>query len=158
MRTRTLKTAVICVASLVLSACASQRNLLQSPAVDLTSVQVSEISFSQQTFLLGLSVSNPNPVPLPVRSVQYQVRINDQNFAGGEAVSEFTVPARGNEDIVISVNLDLLRSSAQLSSLIRSGVRDNLDYELNGNIGIDLPMAPTLDFSNSGTIIVQADW
>lgn len=140
-----------------LAGCASSGSLLHPPAVNLTSVEVSEMTFDNQTFLLGFNVSNPNPVPLPVRSLEYNVRLNDQNFAGGEAESSFTVPAGGDEDIVISVDLDLLRSGAQLTSIIRSGVKDNLNYELNGRLGVDLPTEPALNFSDTGTIMVQSE-
>lgn len=140
-----------------LSACANQGGLLHPPAVNLTSVEVSEMDFDNQTFLLGFNVSNPNPIPLPIRSVEYRVRLNDQNFAGGETQSDFTIPAGGDEDFVISVDLDLLRSGAQLTSIIRSGVKDNLNYEVHGNLGVDLPMEPVLSFSNTGTIMVQSE-
>ena len=140
-----------------MTACGSSGGLLRPPAVNLTSVEVSEMTFDNQTFLLGLNVSNPNPIPLPVRSVSYHVRLNNQNFAGGETQSNFTIPAGGDENIVISVDLDLLQSGAQLTSIIRSGVKDNLNYELDGNLGVDLPTEPELSFSQSGTIMVQSE-
>ena len=140
-----------------LAACASNNSLLTPPAVDLTSVEVSAMTFTNQTFLLGFNVSNPNPVPLPVRSVKYRVFLNDENFAGGETLGNFTVPARGDEDFVISVDLNLLQSGAQLTSIIRSGVKDNVNYEVHGDLAVDLPLAPTLSFSNAGTIMVQSE-
>lgn len=137
--------------------CASSGSIVESPAVDLTSVQVSEMSFTSQTFLLGFKVDNPNPFPIPVRAVNYRVRLNDQPFAGGETQSDFTVPAGGAEDFVISVDLDLLKSGMQLTSILRSGVNDRVSYEVLGDLDVDIPLVPTLRFSNSGTIMVQSD-
>lgn len=137
--------------------CASNGSLVESPAVDLTSVQVSAMSFTSQTFLLGFKVDNPNPFPIPVRAVNYRVRLNDQPFAGGETQSNFTVPAGGVEDFVISVDLDLLKSGMQLTSILRSGVSDRVNYEVLGDLDVDIPLAPTLRFSNSGTIMVQSE-
>ena len=127
------------------------------PAVDLTHVEVSEVTLASQTFLLGFNVSNPNPFPLPVRSVRYRVRLNDHNFAGGETQSNFTIPAGGDESFVISVDLDLLQSGARLTSIIRSGVRNDLNYQLDGDLAIDIPMSPSVRFSSSGTVMVQSE-
>ena len=143
------------LATLVIFGCAGGEALIRAPAVNLTSVEVSKLSFSNQTFLLGFSVSNPNPFPLPVKTVRYRVRLNDQSFAGGETQGNFTIPAGADESFVISVDVDLLRSGARLTSIVRSGVRDSLDYEVNGNLDIDIPTTPSIKFSSSGTIMVQ---
>lgn len=137
--------------------CASSGSLVRSPTVDLTSVEVSDMSFTNQTFLLGFSVNNPNPFPIPVKAVSYQVRLNNENFAGGETQSDFTVPAGGDENFVISVDLNLLKSGAHLTSIVRSGMRDRIDYEVLGDLAVDIPLVPSLRFSNSGTIMVQSE-
>lgn len=131
--------------------------MVGKPDVDLTSVKMSEMSLRNQTFLLGFSVSNPNPFPLPVRAVRYRVRLNDHKFAGGETQGNFTVPAGGDETFIISVDLDLLQSGARLTSIIRSGVQNDLDYQVDGDLAIDIPMSPSVQFSSSGTIMVQSD-
>lgn len=153
----TRPTVLLLFAWLGTTGCASSGSFVQSPAVDLTSVQVSDMSFTRQTFLLGFKVDNPNPFPIPVRAVNYRVRLNDQPFAGGATQSDFTVPAGGVEDFVISVDLDLLKSGAQLTSILRSGVTERVDYEVLGDLDVDIPLAPTLRFSNTGTIMVQSD-
>lgn len=155
-----MKSTIRCFQLLLLSSiigCASTGQMVQSPAVDLTSVEVSAMSFTSQTFLLGFKVDNPNPFPIPVRAVNYRVRLNDEPFAGGETQSDFTVPAGGIEDFVISVDLNLLKSGAQLTSILRSGVHDRVNYEVLGDLDVDIPLVPTLRFSNSGTIMVQSD-
>ena len=141
----------------VCGGCASGGSLVQSPQVELTSVEVSEINFTNQTFLLGFNVNNPNAFPIPVRGVSYRVRLNNEHFAGGDTQSNFTVPAGGDGNFVISVDLDLLKSGAQLASILRSGVHERVDYEVFGDLDVDIPFAPTLRFSNNGTIRVQSE-
>ena len=148
---------ILVLAALGMHGCAGSDALVRAPTVDLTRVEVSDMSFASQTFLLGFSVNNPNPFPLPVKGVRYRIRLNDQNFAGGETQSSFTIPADGDGNFVISVDLDLLRSGAQLTSIIRSGIRDDVDYELYGSLAIDVPTSPLLNFSSSGTIMVQSE-
>mgnify|MGYP000042998088 CR=1 FL=1 len=123
---------------LALTGCVSTDELLQRPAVDLTSVEMGDMSFARQTFLLGFSVYNPNPFPLPVEGVEYRVRLNNEHFAGGETRGVFTIPANGDGSFVISVDLDLLRSSAQMTSILRAGLEDTLDYDP----GLDRHVSP----------------
>ena len=89
--------AVRCIVVLLFAAgvsgCAGSSGMVGQPDVDLTSVKMSEIGLRNQTFLLGFSVSNPNPFPLPVRAVRYRVRLNDHKFAGGETQLSVTIKA-----------------------------------------------------------------
>lgn len=136
-----------------LSACASiSDKLVSTPRVELRSVQVIGLGFKSQTFLLSFDVANPNPFPLPVRSVGYGVKLNGQHFASGETASEFTIPADGDAQFAISVDLNLLQTAPQLLSIVRDGVRQDIRYELEGRLGIDIPLIPSLRYRNSGTI------
>ncbi|MDX1481017.1 MAG: LEA type 2 family protein [Woeseiaceae bacterium] len=139
----------------VLGGCAGSESMIRSPDVDLTHVKVTELGFSNQSFELGFDVHNPNPFPLPVRGIRYTVHLNDHRFAGGESHGAVTVPASGDESFVIEVDLDLLRSGAELTSVLRSGFRDAVNYELYGKLDLDLPTTPSLGFSSRGTILVQ---
>jgi len=137
---------------LLLGACAGQSSLVSSPSVKLTGVQLSRMSLSGQTFRLSFDVINPNPFPLPVRSVRYNVQLDEQRFASGETQGKFDVPASGAGSFAISVELDLLQQSSQISSLLQSGLRRDVAYELNGSLVVDIPFTKPIPFSNSGVI------
>lgn len=139
-----------------MSACAGMDSVISSPVVTLTRIEVTDADFDRQTFLLGFDVSNPNPFPLPIRSVRYRVRLGEQQFAGGETQGHFTVPAEGAGAFAISVELNLLKTTSNIFSLVRSGSRRDLSYELSGSFTVDIPLAKPLEFSNSGTIALQA--
>ena len=141
----------------ILSACATGSDLLRTPTVDLVSVEVTNLSFTRQSFLLSFKATNPNGFPLPVKAVRYTIRLNDEKFAGGVTRSDFTIPAGGESTFAISVELDLLKSGAELTSIVRAGVQSDVDYELAGKLTIDVPTAPSVSFSNSGTIMVHTD-
>ncbi len=145
------------VAIAAMSGCAGMDPVISSPSVRLTSVEMTDVDFDQQTFLLGFDVSNPNPFPLPVKSVRYRVRLGEQRFASGETQGSFTVPSEGNGDFMISVELDLLKTTSNLFSLIRSGTGRHIDYELSGSFAVDIPFAKPLEFSNSGSIEIRVD-
>jgi len=152
----TVKTGVLLVALFGLCACAATESFVQTPAVNLSSVELSKINFKQQTFLLGFNVENPNAFPLPVKMIRYKVMLEDQKFARGETPCDFTIPAHGDGEFVISVELDLLQSGAGLTSVIRNGAGSGIAYELDGSLTLDIPLAPPIDFSSEGSVMVQA--
>lgn len=149
------KSLPVLLVSCMLTACASTGAFISSPTVDLTSVQLEKMSLRQQTFLLGFDVDNPNAFPLPVRAIEYTVRFDDERFAGGATEGNFTVPAKGQDEFKISVDLDFLNTASQLSALLRRGVPDTVNYELEGSLTVDIPFARPLPFFSSGVIDVQ---
>lgn len=127
-------------------------NLVKSPSVELRNVQVVGLGFNSQTFLLSFDVSNPNPFALPVRSVSYGIKLDGQRFASGKTPSEFSVPANGDAMFAISVDLNLLQTAPRLLSIVRQSVREDVKYELEGVLAVDIPLAPPVSYRNSGTI------
>ncbi len=144
------------VAIAAISACVGSGSLISSPEVRLMSVEMISADFDRQTFLLGFDVSNPNPFPLPIKSVRYRLRLGEQRFASGETQGNFTVPSEGTGKFTISVQLDLLRTTSNFSLLIRTGISRDVDYELSGSFAIDIPFAKPLGFKSGGNIELQA--
>ncbi len=143
---------ILPLAALSLSACAGTGSVIDSPRVDLTGVELTAANFQRQTFLLSFYVSNPNPFPLPVTAVDYEVIFDQKKFAGGETQGSFTVPANGTDSFAISVDLDFLSSATHLKSLMSGGLRENIAYELRGRLAVDIPLVNPIPFSNSGVI------
>ncbi|MGI9272429.1 MAG: LEA type 2 family protein [Woeseiaceae bacterium] len=144
-----------CVAAtILLGGCAAIATTISQPSVSLNNVEIGSVDFSKQTFVLGFDVSNPNPFPLPIKSVSYGVKLDNQRFASGETVGSITVPANSDSQFAISVDLDLLRTAPQLLYTLRDGVTNGLSYELNGKLGIDIPLVDPIAFKTSGEIRV----
>lgn len=146
---------LILLGAAVLASCATPKVTVQQPEIVLTGIQVKDIRLSGQNFLLGFSVSNPNPFPLPVKSIRYDLRLDDHEFAGGETQGDFVVSARGDGKFVIAVELDLLQSVSQLASLLRGGRRETIAYDLKGSLAVDIPFARPVPFSSAGVIRLQ---
>lgn len=158
MNARKFHTFILLTSTLFFSACAGTSTVVDSPTVELVSVELSEANFSRQTFLLGFDVSNPNPFPLPVKAIKYRVLLDEEKFAGGETEGSFTVPARGDDEFVISVDLDFLNSTPQLASLLRGGLQEDLGYELQGSLAIDIPLVKPIPFASTGVVKVSTDY
>ena len=140
----------------VLTACASMETVIKAPGVSLRNVTVTDLGFSGQTFLLGFDVVNPNPFPLPVREVSYGIKLDGHGFANGETAANFVIPAQGDGEFAISVQLNLLKTAPQFLYVIRDGVRGDIPYALTGVLVIDLPFVKPVSFNSTGEIHLQA--
>ena len=150
--------AAVFVIAAAIGGCATLENVVDPPNVNLKSVQLTNIGLRSQTFLLGFDVVNPNPIPLPVASVRYGVSLDGQRFASGETDGAFTVPANGDSDFSISVSLDLMRTAPTLFWLVREASERDIPYQLDGELGVDLPFAKPLPFRSSGEIRLSAKY
>jgi LEA14-like dessication related protein len=137
--------------------CASTGVLVEKPGVSLRNVQVAEIDAHAQTFVLNFDVVNPNPFPLPIRSVSYGVELEGLRLASGETQSAFTVPAGGDGHFAITVDVDLMRTAPQLLFVVREGMYRDIPYALEGRFAIDVPLAAPVSFRNEGSIRLNAD-
>lgn len=144
-------------AVLFLNGCTSTKTFVDTPSVTLSSVEMTSLSFNSQTFLLGFDVYNPNDFALPVQSIRYHLRLGDQRFASGETRGNFAVPANSDSQFAVSVDLDILQQASQITSLLRTGVTENIEYKLEGSLVIDIPFAPAVNFSNTGQVSVAND-
>ncbi len=139
-----------------LSACAGMETVVSAPGVSLRNVTVTDLGFSSQTFLLGFDVVNPNAFPLPVSGVSYGVELDGQRFASGETASGFVVPAHGDGEFAISVELNLLKTAPQLLYVLRDGIHRDVPYALKGRFAIDMPLVKPVRFESAGEIRLQA--
>ena len=147
---------LMALAALQLAACASLEELAAAPEVRLTDVELHDLDTDRQTFLLSFDVSNPNPYPLPVSQVAYQVSLDGTRFASGETHCALTIPARGDSRLAISVDLDLLRTAPDLLFTVRDAARRDIPYALDGMLAFDIPHTKPVHFSNEGAIRVTA--
>ena len=58
-----LKISILLLSLSLLTACASTGDLVSAPNVSLRNVEVTDLNFAGQTFVLGFDVTNPNPFP-----------------------------------------------------------------------------------------------
>ena len=144
--------AVACFAA----GCASTGITVEKPGVSLQTVEVADISLGGQTFVLEFEVVNPNPFPLPIRTISYGIELDGFRFASGETQGAFTVPANGDSHFEITVDVDLMRTAPQLMFIVRDGVYRDIPYALEGRFAIDVPLANPVSFRNEGSIRLDA--
>lgn len=147
----TIAAVFLCMGAL--GGCASlPEDLVSQPQVKLSNIEVAGLGFNAQTFLLTLDVTNPNAFPLPVNHFSYALKLDGQRFANGDTPCGITIPAGGQESFTMSVELDLLNTAPRLLSVVRDRSRTEIPYELKGQFGIDVPMAPSVSYRTDGSI------
>jgi LEA14-like dessication related protein len=93
---------------------------------------------------------------LPIRSLSYGVELEGLRLASGEAECAFTVPAGGDSQFAITVDVDLMRTAPQLIFIVRDGMYRDIPYALEGSMAIDVPLAKPVSFRNQGSIRFDA--
>ena len=149
---RAVFAAVTAVTFSILTGCVSTGNLVSAPSVDLRNVEATELGFSGQTFLLAFDVDNPNPFPLPVDTISYGIELDGYRFASGSTTGGFTVPASGQAEFAISVELDLIKTAPPLLYIVKDGFKHEVPYELTGELRLDVPATTALRFSSNGAV------
>lgn len=142
-------TLILILASL--SGCSSLQSQFDRPTVRLAGITLVEAGLLQQVYGVTLQVDNPNGFALPIKGVNYAVKLGGQEFASGLTPNGFSIPANGTDQVQVEVRTNLVDSLGNLGRLL-SGGSQKLDYELSGNIQIDLPLIGAVPFSQSGTI------
>ena len=144
------------VLAVLLSSCAGFENVVSAPNVSLRNVHVESIGLGGQTFILAFDVTNPNPFPLPIKTVDYSVKLDGHRFASGATTSAFTVPAGSDGEFGISVDVNLLQTAPELLFIVRDASRRDIPYSLEGQLGVDIPYTKPVKFENTGLIRLQA--
>src|SRR5690554_3625271 len=81
----------------------------KKPDMQLVDVELVRARLLEQQFILHFRVDNPNSKSLPVRSINYQVLLNDTPLANGSNHQWLTVPANGYAYFKIPVHTNLWR-------------------------------------------------
>jgi LEA14-like dessication related protein len=138
----------------LLGACALLRPHFDKPELSVIDVRMLDGNFFQQNFLLRLKVRNPNDRAIPINSVSADLKVGGESFASGTSNRAFTVAAFGDAEFEMTVQANM--ALAVLKLLGKSDRQtDSIDYELDGNVSIDLPLLRSLPFHQRGSLSLK---
>ena len=123
------------IALLLLAGCASLSVFSEPPKVTLVDIQPMEMTLFEQRFLVRLRIQNPNPEPLDVAGMSYEVDINDRDFAEGVHGIPFVVEPFGEQVIDVTLSSTLFNVIDQFQGLTTER-RTSLTYRLSGSLSI----------------------
>jgi LEA14-like dessication related protein len=118
----------------------------KEPELDVVDVQLLRGDLLQQELRVRMLVRNPNDRALPVRRVQYQVKVAGEAFAHGESERDFNVPANGETRFDVGVTAN---AAAAVLRLLGSR-RDAVDYQITGTVTLASGLVRSIPFDEKG--------
>lgn len=103
---------------------------VQPPGVTLEALTVYPPATTGWFFACRLRLKNPNPEPLRVLEYDYEVWLEGQRVVQGESRDAVTLPARGEQSVMVPVLLKLPVLPQALRSILK---QRRLHYEIAGS-------------------------
>lgn len=139
------------VAAVIAGGCSSVPRRVASPQPQLVSITMIRASFEGQQFAVELLLTNPNAVEIPVRLVEFDIRLGGEGLLRGVAAVPFTLPPGGQETLQVEVFSEIVSSVNRLMSMAQ-GPQNILDYELQGRVTMDVSMRDPLTIAHRGQV------
>ena len=142
------------------SGCAGFGTRLDPPKINLANITVQEIKAFETIFGLQLRVFNNNDVPLVIKALDCDLKVNESRLASGVTEAEATIPAFGTG----LVDLTVYASSVQIVTRFLQGLRDSqadgktksIDYDLSGHLHLGGRALPAkIPFSTQGSMALD---
>ena len=108
-----------------------------NPTVEVTGVQVLDVSLTGAELGIYFQANNPNPIGLTLATLEYEVFLNGNSLGSGENQRPVALPKRGASSFSVTYAFSAQELvSAGLSALTSS----KHDVMIKANIGIDTPV------------------
>jgi LEA14-like dessication related protein len=137
---RQLVAVALVISATVMSGCASLKQMIdvQKPTASVAGVSLGDLSLDQATLLVDVAIANPNPFTLDAAGFDLDLTIAGQQLASvAQPDAAVSVPAKGNNSIQLPVTLKFSEIAAAVGGL---GSKNSVDYALDGNITMNLPV------------------
>lgn len=144
---RSISYAAFSMAILCFTGCNSiVKDLIKSPEVRLDKVRIENVKFMSADLIFDLEVFNPNSINLKIDSIDYQLTLDDKEFANGHVHKIKELPAGQKTQIEIPVNVEFLKVFDSLSAALK---KPETLYKITGKAKLGPLSVP---FNDSGTL------
>jgi len=143
--------ALIAVGLVGLVACSSLPRQLAAPRVELVELRLLQASFDGQRFAVRLVLDNPNAVAIPVRFLEFSVRLAGEGLLDGQSALPFTLPALGRSTVDVEVFSNIVSSVSRLLAFVEDPA-DGLEYEAQGQLTLDVRLREPIGFYHRGVV------
>ena len=125
---------------------------LEPPQLEVVGLNFLGGDHQHQKLRLHLQVTNPNDRQIAVRSIDYQVALAGADFAQGSSAEPFTVPALGQGEFDLDINVDL----GSLLRVLGAHLGDAaLDYQVTGRVHLAEGLVRELPFKGHGQLALH---
>ena len=149
-RARTFALA-ISVSALLMADCSAAPRLA-APTIRVVGLSLLKASAGSQRFRVGLLIDNQNTDPLPIKQLEFTLRLaNGEGLLDGTLPAPIVVPALDRQTMRIEVTTQLVSSSSRLLSFVQ-GPANALPYEIYGTLTVDRRFAKPMSFAARGEV------
>ena len=133
------------------SGCALFRPDLVPPDVSLVSVAVESMDLTEQTFICGLRMDNPNDVSLRISGASLKLEVEGFTVGQGQAMNSFDLPALASAQVNVRVQTNLVASLSNAAWLMSSGQRE-AKYRLTGHVDVGMRWLGRIPIEEEGLV------
>ncbi|MDH3351152.1 MAG: LEA type 2 family protein [Gammaproteobacteria bacterium] len=130
-----IRSFVVFVAVMVLSACTAMRPGYETPTVTVNSFRSLPSEGALPSFEIGLHVINPNSTPLNLRGVAYTISLEGHDLIKGVGNELPIIDAYGQGQFTVIASASLFAGIRLITDLM-SGPRESFKYELEAKLDI----------------------
>jgi LEA14-like dessication related protein len=153
-RTRAAALATTLVLCGLLGGCSALVPHFETPQLSVVGVELRDASLAEQHFRVRMRVENPNDRALPVRGIDYTLKLAGEDFGSGSSVSAFMVPARGEAEFELQLTTNLATTLWKILPRLKDATQP-VEYRLAGKVRTDLAFVPTISFDERGNLPVR---
>jgi LEA14-like dessication related protein len=126
---------------------------LQKPELSVVDVRPDGGDFFSQKFKVRLRVQNPNSRELPVKGLTAVMELAGDEFARGQSMDRFTVPAGGEAEFDMMLTTNVAATVTRFKDALRDGRTGGLlDYRIVGEVSLASGWLRTIPFEQRGTL------
>jgi len=129
------------ISTLIVSGCSQPalKQMLenQRPKVSIASTRISSLDFDNLTLNFGIKVDNPNPIPISLAGLDYDLKLAGKSFIKGKKDQPIEVAASGISQIELPITVgfkDLLKIFKTFKN------QDSAAYDLDLGLLVDVPV------------------
>lgn len=141
------------LALLGLTACSGpsifSANDTEVPEVSLAGLSFAEAGLFEQGLIIELRLKNPNDFDIPIDGLNFDLAVNNTNFATGLTKQDFSLPSLGEIVVPIEVSID---TNDLIERVVAIGTGQRLDYTLTGQAVIGSWFADPVPFLREGKL------
>lgn len=135
------------LSTVVVSCAALTKDLLKDPEVKVLDFAVKKVTMDSVSVDLKLNINNPNPVPLQVSEVGYNLKFSGQNVTEGVFDKGINIPANGANDLVLPLTFKYNAVQSLVSGYLNKTL--SREYELSGSAKVGIFSIP---FTKKGEV------
>ncbi|KAA3618188.1 MAG: hypothetical protein DWQ05_09120 [Calditrichaeota bacterium] len=131
--------------------------VVKIPKIKLGSLRLKKLGFTSADLELKLDINNPNTFGFVVNSLNYDFKINNQNWAKGQTAKELRIAKKGKSSVSIPVSLNFSQVGQTVYNILKGN--KSLDYNLAGDVGLKTSFpgfkSVNLPINNTGKVKIS---